>query len=349
MTTDPSSGSDPRPPAEQHPDPGSAAPAPTVAPVPAARPATEPRPAPRPPYRPPRPSGGRRIVGVLLIAGGALLVLGLVCLLSYKSDDVDEDGPRVGVVQIKGIITSSRKPIEELRKFRKDTTVKAIVVRIESPGGSVGPSQEIYREIERTRQKKVVVASMGAVAASGGYYIAAACEKIVASPGTITGSIGVITQTTQVHELLSLAHVQTHTFKSGALKDLGSPLRPMREEDKAFMQGFIGEIYRQFLRDVAKARKCPEAKIRPIADGRILSGEQAFAAGLVDKLGNFTDALDVAGQLAKAKGEPVPIYPRTRKSFLAELLSDTVDSVALAIRGAVSDSTQIEVRDPSIR
>jgi protease-4 len=345
MTIDQPSGS--QPPADQ--PPPEVAP---TAPPPAAAPAPTPAPqrlAPRPPPRRPPPASGRKLIGFLFLGGGALLALAFVLLFVSKSDDVDEDGPRIGVVQIKGLITSSRKPIEELRRFRKDTTIKAIVVRIESPGGSVGPSQEIYREIERTRQKKVVVASLGAVAASGGYYIAAACEKIVASPGTITGSIGVISQTTHVHELISMARVQTHTFKSGALKDVGSPLRAMGEEDRAFMQGFVGEVYKQFLRDVAKARKRPVDKIRPVADGRIVSGEQALAAGLIDKLGNFTDALEAAGELAKVKGEPVPIYPRAHKSLLAELLTDSVEIVAQAIRGAVSDSTQIEVRDPSIR
>jgi protease IV len=275
--------------------------------------------------------------------------MGVALVIARGGDDVDEDGPRIGVVQVRGTITSSRKPIEELRRFRKDPLIKAIVVRIESPGGSVGPSQEIYREIERTREKKPVVASMGAVAASGGYYIASACEKIVASSGTLTGSIGVIMQTMHVQELLSLARIETQTFKSGDLKDVGSPLRSMREEDKTFLQGFIKEVYRQFLRDVAKGRKLPEDKIRPIADGRILSGEQALAAKLIDKIGNFTDALDEAGKLAKVKGEPVPVYARQKRSFLSELISESMETAMQELRNAASDSTRIEVRSPTLR
>jgi protease-4 len=297
----------------------------------------------------------RALYGILLFGGIILVCFGfaLVVLQSGGDSSSSEDGPRIGVVQVKGLITGSKKALDELRRFRKDESVKAIVVRIESPGGAVGPSQEIYREIEKTRAKKPVIASLGSVAASGGYYIAAACEKIVAAPGTLTGSIGVITQTTNVSELLALAKVQLHTFVSGPLKDTGSPTRAMRDDEKQFLQGFVAEIYRQFLRDVAKGRKLAEAKVKPHADGRVLTGEQAKAAGLVDELGNFSDALALAGKLAKATGEPVPVYARERKSLLAEILSESMDSAARsaveAARAALRErSTTVEVRDPTL-
>jgi protease-4 len=295
----------------------------------------------------------RALYGILLFGGIILVCFGfaLVVLQGGGDGGSSEDGPRIGVVQIKGVIAGSKKALEELRRFRKEESIKAIVVRIESPGGSVGPSQEIYREIERTRAKKPVIASLGAVAASGGYYIAAACDKIVAAPGTLTGSIGVITQTTNLSELLSLAKVQMNTFVSGPLKDTGSPTRAMREDERQFLQGFVAEIYRQFLRDVAKGRKLAEAKVKPHADGRVLTGEQAKAAGLVDELGNFSDALALAGKAAKSEGEPVAVYPRERKSLFAELLSESIESATRsaveALRGSLRErATTVEVRDP---
>jgi protease-4 len=293
----------------------------------------------------------RALAGLILFAGLIILSFGFALMVLYRGGGESDaaEGPHIGVVEVRGIITSSRKALEELRKFRKDESIKAIVVRIESPGGAVGPSQEVYREVERTRKSKPVVASLGAVAASGGYYIAAACERIVASPGTITGSIGVITQTTQVSELLALARIQTHTFKSGPFKDTGSPLREMREDERVYMQALISEIYRQFVRDVAKGRKLTEAQVKPVADGRVLSGEQALSHKLVDETGNFADALLAAAKLAKASGDPVPVYPHARRGLLAELVGDALDSLVGAARDALSDSTRVEVREPAVR
>jgi protease IV len=293
----------------------------------------------------------RALIGILIFGGLILACFGFALLLLRFSDESgSEDGPRIGVVQVKGVISDTSKGLEDLRKFRKDESIKAIVVRIDTPGGAVGPAQEMYREIERTRGKKPVVASLGAVAASGGYYIAAACDRIVASSGTITGSIGVISQTVHVQELLDLARIQTHTFKSGPFKDVGSPLRAMGEEDKTFMQGVVLEIYHQFLRDVAKGRKLPEEKVKPVADGRVLSGEQALASRLVDRIGNFSDALDLAAELAKAKGDPVPVYPRSRRGVIAELLSEGLESMTRTARDAIAgESTRVEARDPTLR
>jgi protease-4 len=262
-----------------------------------------------------------------------------------------EEGPQVGVVQVETVITDStaREGIKALRKFRKDEEIKAIVVRVDSPGGLVGPSQELYREITRTRKTKPVVASLGSVAASGGYYIASACDHIVASPGTITGSIGVISQTTQVQDLLALARIQTHTFKSGKYKDTGSPTRAMTEEDKAFMQGFVDQVHRQFVRDVAKGRKLDPARVKRVADGRILTGEQAKAHKLVDSLGNYSDALERAVKLAKATGEPVEVTTRRSKGLLSRLLDDAMESVYERARQALTQGTSLEVRDPRLR
>lgn len=294
-------------------------------------------------------SDRRPLVGAVLFVFILLLCFGFALLLLRGGGGAPEEtGPRVGVVQVQGVITGSRRGIEDLRRFRKDDSIKAIVVRIDSPGGAVGPSQELYREIVLTRRTKPVVASLGAVAASGGYYIAAACDRIIASPGTITGSIGVITETTSFSELLALARIETHTFVSGRFKDTGSPLRPLREDEKVYLQSFVEEIYRQFLRDVAQGRRLPEAAIKPIADGRILSGEKALALKLIDELGNLSDALGAAVKLAKVQGEPVPVYPPRHRGLLMDLLGDTVDGLAARIKGALGDATRVEVRDPAL-
>jgi protease-4 len=293
----------------------------------------------------------RALFGILLFVGLILLCFGFALIVLYGGgEEAADDGPRIGVVQVRGLITGSRRTIEELRRFRKDRSIKAIVLRVESPGGSVGPSQEIYREVERTRKTKPVVASLGAVAASGGYYVAAACDRIVAAPGTLTGSIGVITQTTQVSELLALARIKTYTFKTGPFKDTGSPLREMREDEKSYMQGLVGEIYRQFVRDVARGRKLAEAKVRPVADGRVLSGEQARALKLVDEIGNLSDALEAAARLAKVSGEPVGVFAEPRRGLLAQLLGDTFDSLAEKLRDLLADagSTRVEARQPGL-
>lgn len=296
----------------------------------------------------------RALYGILIFAGLLVVCLGFALLVASDSltgISLGDDSPRVGVVRINDMITGSTatKGIEALRYFRQDEDIVAVVVRIDSPGGMVGPSQELYREIQRTRKKKPVVASMGALAASGGYYIAAACEKIVASPGTITGSIGVITQTTHVSELLALAKVETNTFKTGKFKDTGSPLRAMNEEDRTFLKQFIDEIYQQFVEDVAKGRKLDVAAVKQVADGRIFTGRQAKASKLVDQLGNYSDALDTAAKLAKAEGEPKPVLYRHRKGLLSELMDEAARTATQRLRSSLTPRTTIELRAPGLR
>jgi protease-4 len=270
-----------------------------------------------------------------------LFLLLLFSSLETKSEEAwgDGSGPRVGVVELRGTISDSRDVVGQLHELRKQRSIKAIVVRIDSPGGAVAPSQEIYTAILRAKKEKKVVCSMGTVAASGGYYVASACDKIYASAGTITGSIGVISEFPHVQELLSLARVQVDTVKSGAFKDIGSPLRAMSEGERGFFQHFVDGVYEQFLDDVAAARKLDKAKLRAIADGRILTGKQALEHKLVDELGNLEDAIEGAAKLAGATGEPVPVFEKKpRGSWVGELL-----------RGAVQGATphgSIEVRDP---
>jgi protease IV len=223
--------------------------------------------------------------------------------------------------------------IEQLVKFTKDDSVKAIVFRIESPGGGVSPSQELYREIQRTAEKKPVVASMGSVAASGGYYIASGVQKIYANPGTITGSIGVIAQFTNFEELFKKIGFRMEVVKSGAFKDVGNPGRAMTTEEREYLQKLLDSVHQQFVRDVARGRRMPEEKVREIADGRIFTGEQAKEMGLVDELGGLNDAVDAAGKMAGITGEPKLVYPEKKKvSLLDYLLDRSAETVAERIK-----------------
>ncbi|HDM09518.1 MAG: signal peptide peptidase SppA [Deltaproteobacteria bacterium] len=275
------------------------------------------------------------VVLIVLIVG---LVLGLASILIIKqigSSSKIAFGDKIGVIPIEGPIASSRSIVNQLVKFKKDKGIKAIILRIDSPGGGVGPSQEIYREVMRTRSQKKVIASMGAVAASGGYYIASAADKIVANPGTLTGSIGVIMEFFQIQELLKKLGVGMEIIKSGEFKDIGSPHRKLTEKEKKLLQNLISDIQTQFVNAVAKGRNLPIEKIRKIADGRILSGEQAKDLGLVDQLGNFQDAIELAKKMAGIKGEATLIYPSRRKAGLWDML---FNSAARSILRAIKAS-----------
>jgi len=229
-------------------------------------------------------------------------------------------GSGVGMIEVKGLIVDPQETVKQLHTFAKDDRVKAIVLRIDSPGGVVGPSQEIYEEVKKVSAKKKVVVSMGSIAASGGYYIAVPAQTIYANPGTITGSIGVLMKFTNFEGVMDKVGMRAFTLKSGKFKDVGSPLRPMSEEDRAMLQGVIDSTYGQFVKAVAEGRKMPVEEITRIADGRILTGEQAKAAKLVDKLGTLQDAIAEAGRLAGIKEEPQVIYPPKKKRHFLDLL-----------------------------
>ena len=230
-------------------------------------------------------------------------------------------GEGVGVMVVEGTIEDSREAIQNLKRFMETEGIKAVVVRIDSPGGAVAPTQEIYEEIEKLKKKKPVIASLGSIAASGGYYIASASNQIVANPGTLTGSIGVIMELGNVEELMRKLGVKGYSIKSGPHKDIGSPLRPLSPEGREILQSLVDNVHGQFVRAVAKGRAMPEAKVREFADGRIYSGEQAKGMGLVDLLGNVEDAIDLAAKRAGIKGAPQVIYARReRKSWWEDLL-----------------------------
>jgi len=233
-------------------------------------------------------------------------------------------GDAVGVVHIEGAINDSRDTISSLKHFADSSGIKAVVLRIDSPGGAVAPTQEIYQEVGKLRQKKPVIASLGGVAASGGYYIASACDQVVSNPGTLTGSIGVIMELGNVEELMKKIGIQGTSIKSGPNKDIGSPLRPLSPEGKKILQELVNNVHAQFVSAVAKGRRMPEEKVKELADGRVYSGEQAKALGLVDVLGNMEDAVDLAAKRVGIQGTPQVVYSRTeQKSWLERLFSST--------------------------
>lgn len=232
----------------------------------------------------------------------------------------DKDG--IGILEVKGVIISAEEQIETLTAFRNNDKVKAIVVRIDSPGGAVGASQELYDEIRRTDKVKPVVASMASVAASGGFYAAIGAREIFANPGTITGSIGVILKFANLKELYEKIGYKNEVVKSGALKDIGATDRPLSHEERAFLQSLIDNVHSQFINAVAQQRQLPEETVRKLADGRIFSGEQAQTLGLVDSLGNFTDAVEKTASLVGIDtNNPNLIYPETEEFGLLQFLT----------------------------
>lgn len=265
--------------------------------------------------------------GCLTVAAVMAAFFILLAVVSHLESVPLPSGAKVAVLPITGLIADSEGTIERLRKFAKDDSVKAIVLRINSPGGGVGPSQELYEEVRKLRGKKPVVASLGAVAASGGYYIACAAQKIYANPGTITGSIGVIMQFVNVKDLIEKIGVRGVVVKSGAFKDIGSPIRPMRAEEQALLQGVIDNVHAQFVQAVAEGRRLDREKVAAIADGRIFSGEQAKELGLVDALGNLEDAVAEAGRLGKIEGEPKVVTPPKKRLSILELLKEEATSI----------------------
>ena len=272
-----------------------------------------------------------------LLVFGVLLGLFLVSLyaLSYLSDREASlwGGEKIAVIEVRGVILDPQPVVEKLVKLRKNENVKAIVLRIDSPGGGVGPAQEIFAEVKKAQKEKKVLVSMGSVAASGGYYIACGADKILANPGSITGSIGVIVESLNVEELLRKLGLRSMVVKSGKHKDLGSPLRPMTEEERKLLQGVLDSVHEQFIRAVAEGRKLPVEKVRELADGRIFSGEQARELGLVDELGNLEDTLAMAATLAGIRGEPEIIYPEKKRFSLFDLLlQESVSKIVESLR-----------------
>lgn len=273
------------------------------------------------------PSSKRRPFRTFLKVAG--VGLGLLLLFNIFFPDVDFSGEdRIALIRVEGVIMDSQVTIDELKRFSENPTVKAIVLRIDSPGGGVVPSQEIYDAVRRVRNKssKAVITSMGSVAASGGYYIAAATDRIVANPGTLTGSIGVIMEMANVEGLLQKIGVEGVVVKSGKYKDVGSPLRKMTDEEHGLLQNVMDDVHKQFIEAVAEGRALEISDVQALADGRIFTGRQAKEAKLVDELGNLEDAIQLAADVAGIEGEPKVVEPRHRFS-IRELLESRLSAM----------------------
>jgi protease-4 len=246
---------------------------------------------------------------------------------------------KVGVVQIDGVIVDSGKIIDQIDEFADDDGIRAVVLRINSSGGGVVPSQEIYQSVRELRKKKKVVASMGAIAASGGYLIATAAERIMANPGTITGSISAVMHFADVQELMRKVGVRSSVVKSGKFKDIGSPIREMTAEEKYLIQGIVDDIYDQFVQTISENRKIPLGATLNLADGRIFSGRQALNLKLVDELGGLQDAVILAGRLAGMEGKPVIVYAAKKKTNLWRyIMESAISAVSSKIHDSIAES-----------
>ena len=279
-------------------------------------------------------NSGKWIVGIIAgFAGLAFLVMAFAFFLlatavtTDTSADAAEESyggsgsERVAIVEIRDVIMDAEDVIRQLRKYRERSSVKAIVLRLDSPGGAVVPSHEIYEEVRRTRNYgKPVVASMGSVAASGAYYIACAADMIVANPGTITGSIGVVSEFASFQQLMEKIGIESTTITSGEFKDTGNPTRRMRPEEREYLQRTINDVYEQFVDIVVRGRAMSADSVRGLADGRIYTGQQAYRNGLVDTLGTLYTAIRVAGNLGKIKGEPRVMREREEETLLDMLV-----------------------------
>ena len=257
----------------------------------------------------------------------ALILLALVGISSITSEWVQQGTKnRIGIVDITGLISDSQYIVNQVKKFRQDKRIRGIILRIDSPGGAVGPSQEIYNEVLKTRESgKTIYASMGALAASGGYYIASAAERIFANPGTLTGSIGVIMVFSNAKGLMEKIGLQPEIVKAGEYKDIGSPARAMTQKEKNLLQSVVTDVHQQFIEAVASGRDISVAEVTKIADGRILTGRQAYSLNLVDQMGGLQVSIDQIAHKVGIIGSPKIIKETPRVGFLEWVLKSTLN------------------------
>ena len=268
-------------------------------------------------------------VAFFIIFGFLALTVFTLIFSEPEDETVSSGSEKIALVELNEPIVSSQDIVRQLKKYRDNRSVKAIVFRVESPGGGVAASQEIYEEVKKTRDSgKPIVVSMGAVAASGGYYVSCAATKIVANPGTLTGSIGVIFQFLHFSDLMKKLGIDESTFKSGRLKDSGSPFRKVTPEDEKYFQSLVADVYDQFVEVVAKERKMSISYVKKYADGRVFTGRQAKQLGFVDTLGTLEDAISIAAKLAGIHGKPQVIKEYRRRTLFDRILGESITDVA---------------------
>ncbi len=275
------------------------------------------------------------IVGASVVCGMIILIMMMTFILRTRSSGeirLDSKGEKIAIIELTGPIYDSRRFVRQFKRFGEHSSVKAIVFRIESPGGGVAASQEVYESVRRAREAgKPVVASFGSVAASGGYYVACGADTIVANPGTTTGSIGVIAQFVNMEELFDKVGIQYDVIKSGRYKDMGTPHRSLLPQEKALLQSWVDDAHEQFVKVVEIERGLELSHVRRLADGRVFTGNQAHQEGLVDILGDYQMAIDVAASMAGIEGEPVLVKERQRRITLFDLLFQRLEGL---IRGS---------------
>lgn len=264
----------------------------------------------------------KRKVRLIVIAGAFVIIVMILWSILVSGERF---GDKVALIEISGPILNSRGIIEELRRYKDDSSVKAIVLRIDSPGGVVAPTQEIHREL--TKLDKRIVTSMGSVATSGGYYIACASDWIFANPGTLTGSIGVIMQFPNLEGLSKRLGIEREVVKSGSYKDAGSMYRKLTPQEKELFQETVSDVYEQFVSAVVEGRKhkkLTREQIKEIADGRVMSGKQALEKKLIDELGDLEDAIEYAGKISGIEGRPKVVRAKVKRSLLERLISSVL-------------------------
>ncbi|RAL25288.1 signal peptide peptidase SppA [Lujinxingia litoralis] len=291
----------------------------------------------------------RGIITLVAIFGAlffGLMVFITVLITAFSPDGFGGVGESIGIIEVEGPIMESKKTVEDIRRFQKDENVKAVVVRVDSPGGAVAPSQEIFEAVKALNEVKPVAISMGSTAASGGYYIACGAETIFANNGTLTGSIGVITQFFNVEGILDTVAVDVHTIKSGEFKDSGSPFREFLPKDEAVFAEMVMDIHSQFVEDVAECRGLEESVVRRLADGRVYTGRQAKANKLVDEIGTLHDTIDFLAEKVGLTDPPVVYPPEEPMGFVQELMSAGVRSTTQAARDEIAPRVQLLYTGP---
>jgi protease-4 len=283
------------------------------------------------------PPRSRAFLWVVLGGGAFFLFLLAVFALVYftvrseqKSSSFRSFGDKIAVVDLEGVILSPKDLVEQLRKYGDDSSIKAIIIHVNSPGGGAAASEEIYREVLRIRdvKKKRIVASIETVGASGAYYVSSATNKIFADEASIVGSIGVIAEWYNYEELMKWAKLKAIVLKAGEFKDTGSPLREMTPAERAYMQGLIDNMHAQFIDSVAKGRRVKVEEIKPLADGKVWTGEQAMPLKLIDQIGDFRAAVEDTAKSVGIKGEPTIVRPeKDRKSVLDLLFGDASEYI----------------------
>ena len=266
------------------------------------------------------------LFGFMLILLAVILLMASMMLFSSwlhdgKKNSFFSGGKKIGVVNVQGLIASSRTITAWIDQLQQDESIRGVIVRINSPGGVVGPSQEIFQAVRRLAATKPTIASMGAVAASGGYYIAAGASEIWANPGTLTASIGVKAQLKDMGELMHKLGIREQTVTSGSLKNAGTMFRPMTPEEKTYFQALVDDLHDQFVNDIAASRHMDQGRVKAVADGRAMTGRQALQAGLVDKMGGFEDAVRGLKKTLALIKDPVLIEgPEIKRPLLSRIL-----------------------------